>query len=94
MRLPNPRAPLFWPAGTASLFFGDRKAVNQTSAFVLDALHQAARPNKFSGQQAQSEKNHQHSRPGSNQHNATNQEQGKSSNDEEDAADLLDRAED
>src|SRR5260370_24597673 len=78
---------------TASLFLGDRKAVNQTPALVLDAVHQTARPNKFSGQQTKPEKNHEHSRPSSYQHNATSQKQGESSNDEEDPAELLDRAE-
>jgi hypothetical protein len=42
--------------------------------------------------QAEPEKNHQHSRPGSDQHNDTYQEQGESSNDEEEAADLLNGA--
>src|SRR5258708_7917743 len=68
--------------------------VLQAPAFVLDALHQTARPDKFSGQQTRPEKNHPHSRRASGQHNATCQEQGGSSHDEEDPADLLDRAED
>jgi len=76
-----------------SLFLGDRKAVNQATAFVLDAFNQAARPNKFRRQQGEPEKNHQYSRPGSGQHNATCQQQGESSNNEEDPADLLDSAE-
>src|SRR5260370_41776430 len=94
MPLPSPRALLLWPARTTSLFLTNRKAGNQTAAFVLDAVHQAARQNKFRGQQAEPEKNHQHSRPGRDQHKSTSQEQGESSNDEEDPADLLDGAED
>src|SRR5260370_41762453 len=77
----------------ASLFLGGRKAVDQTSAFPFETIHQAARPDKFGGQQTQPKKNHQQSRSGSDEHNATCQQQGESSDDEENSADLLDRAE-
>ena len=94
MPLPNPRALLLWPARTTSLFLTNRKAVNQTAAFVLDAVHQAARPNKFRGQLAEPEKNHQHSRPRRDHHNGSCKQQNESSEDEEDPADLLDLAKD
>src|SRR5260370_19905690 len=94
MPLPSPRALLLWPARTTSLFLTNRKAVNQTAAFVLDAVHQAARPNKFRGQLAEPEKNHQHSRPRRDHHNGSCKQQNESSEDEEDPADLLDLAKD
>ena len=59
-----------------------------------DAVHQAARPNEFRGQQAEPEKNHQHSRSGRDKHHDAYQQQGETSDDEEDSADLLNRAED
>ena len=59
-----------------------------------DAVHQAARPNKFRGQQTEPEENHQHAWPGRDKHYDAYQQQGKTSDDEEDSADLLNRAED
>jgi hypothetical protein len=78
----------------ALLSWISQDSVFEAPAFSLDPLHQAAGPDKFGGQQTEPEKNNQHSRPGSNQHNAPCQEQGESSDDKEDAADLLDRAKD
>src|SRR5882672_689166 len=74
---------------TASLFLGAREAIRQASAFVFEAIHQPSRPHKFRGEQTQAEKNHHDSGPRGDQHDATGQKQGKSSDDEKDSANLL-----
>ena len=78
----------------ACLFFGDCKTVHQTSTFMFEAFHQSACPNKFRSEQSESKKNHQHSRSRSDQHDDASKKQSEPGNDKENAADLLDRAED
>jgi len=62
--------------------------------FAFEAVHQAAGPDKFGGEQAQAENDDNKSGAGSDQHDETSQEQCKSSNDEKNAADLLNRSKD
>ena len=64
------------------------------SALTFDAVHQAARPDKFGCEQAQAKENREDTRPRRDEHHHTCQQQGKPSNHEEDSADLFDRAED
>src|SRR5260370_29365542 len=66
----------------------------KAQALALHPVHQAARPDKFCREQTHPEKNHQHAGAGSNEHNHTGQEQGETSDDEENSAYLLNRAED
>ena len=81
----NPGALLLWLA---------QDGVPPFSALTFDTVHQAARPHEFGGEQAQAKENRKHARAWSDQHRHTCQQQGKSGNNEEDSADLLDRAED
>jgi hypothetical protein len=68
--------------------------VSPFSALTLDAVHKAASPDEFCGEQAQAKQNHDQPRPRSDEHRHACQQQGKSSDNEEDSADLLNRAED
>jgi hypothetical protein len=63
-------------------------------AFSFDAVHEAARPYKFSCKQAQAKENCNQTGPGGHKHHQTCQQQGKSSDNEENSADLLNGTED
>ena len=59
---------------------------------MLDAVHQTARPDKFSGEQTEAKKNHYPAGARRHQHDNTDKQQCKTGNDAKDAADLFDGA--
>ena len=63
----------------------------ETFGLALETIHDATRPHKFSREQAQSEENYGSARPGSENHNHSQQKQGEPGEDQKNAANLLDR---
>ena len=88
------RSFFFFVTVKRSRFLCVRKTVNEASAFVSDAVHQPVRPHKFCRKQTQPDKNREQARSRRDQHDYACQQQGKSGDDEEHAADLLDGAKD
>src|SRR5229473_6537160 len=84
----------FFVTVKGSRFLCVRKTVNEASAFVSDAVHQPPRPHKFCRKQTQSDKNREQAGSRRDQHDDACQQQGKSGDDEEHAADLFDGAKD
>ena len=76
------------------VFAGTPDGMTNALTFAFDAIHQAPSPDEFGGEQAEPEKDDNHSGARSDEHDDASQEQCESSDDEEDPADLLDRAED
>src|SRR5579859_3937021 len=58
-------------------------------AFALDAIHQAARPHEFRGEQAQAEENGEPTRARSDNHDCADEQESETGNDAEGAANLV-----
>jgi hypothetical protein len=84
----------FWSGLGGFLFAGAPNSVANTVAFTFEAVHQTASPNELNGKKAETEKNYQESWTGSDQHYETCQQQSESSDDKENAANLLNRSKD
>lgn len=65
-----------------------------TAAFAFDAVHEPARPDKFRGEKSEAKENHEPAWAGRDDHDYARQQQSKSGDDPEDAANLLNGAHD
>jgi hypothetical protein len=68
-----------------------KNGVLDAAAFVFDAVHEAARPNKFSRKQAQPEENNEPTGAWRDEHNDANEKQCETGDNAKGAANLVER---